>query len=237
MSDRRRFVPFDPHFFERQASEGRRRTLRETFDHIFRTGHWNSEELSGTGASHSQTAAIARELPGLLRELGVRVMLDLPCGDFAWMQHVDLPIATYIGADILPELVDANQQRHGDTSRSFIWLDLTADPLPPADLLLCRDCLVHLSFEDIEKSLRNVRESGIDYLLTTTFPDCTENQEITSGDWRLINLERPPFSFPPPLRLINEQCTEGGGRYRDKSLGLWRVSDLPDPGPDLTGGA
>lgn len=237
MSDRRRFVPFDPHFFERQEREGRRLTLRETFRHIFRTGHWRSEELSGTGASLSQTAAIAQELPGLLHELGVDVMLDLPCGDFAWMRHLHLPVSKYIGADIVPELVDANQQRYGDERRSFMVLDLTADPLPPAELLFCRDCLVHLSFEDIGKALGNIRRSGIIYLLTTTFPDCAENEDITTGDWRLINLERPPFSFPAPLRLIDEQCTEGSGRYRDKSLGLWRVSDLPVPGPDLTGGA
>ena len=36
-----------------------------------------------------------------------------------------------------------------------------------------------------------------------------------------------PFNFPPPLRLVNENCTEGDGAYGDKCLGLWRLADLP----------
>lgn len=43
----------------------------------------------------------------------------------------------------------------------------------------------------------------------------------------LINLERAPFGFPPPLELVNEGCTEGDGRFADKSLALWRIAELP----------
>jgi hypothetical protein len=59
-----------------------------------------------------------------------------------------------------------------------------------------------------------------------THPDCEENEDITTGDWRLLNLEKPPFNFPKPLQLLNEQCSEGGGQFCDKSLGLWRVQDI-----------
>jgi len=48
-----------------------------------------------------------------------------------------------------------------------------------------------------------------------------------TGDWRLLNLQRPPFNFPPPLRLMNERCTESRGAFGDKSLGLWLVGQLP----------
>jgi hypothetical protein len=30
--------------------------------------------------------------------------------------------------------------------------------------------------------------------------------------------------------LIDERCEEGDGGWRDKSLGLWRLDDLPDRG-------
>ena len=53
------------------------------------------------------------------------------------------------------------------------------------------------------------------------------NIDIVTGDWRPLNLERPPFGFPPAHELINEQCSEGNGAFRDKSLGLWRIADLP----------
>ena len=86
---------------------------------------------------------------------------------------------------------------------------------------------MHLSIADICSALGNIKSSQIAYLLTTTFPNCEENEDITTGDWRLLNLEKPPFNFPTPLRLINEQCSESGGLYRDKSLGLWQVQDIP----------
>ena len=72
----------------------------------------------------------------------------------------------------------------------------------------------------------NVSESGIKYLLTTTFPDRDHNPRISAGSWRPINLQIPPFSFPEPIKIINEECTESGGIYKDKSLGLWKIADI-----------
>ncbi|MEO8451290.1 MAG: hypothetical protein ABI647_15960 [Gemmatimonadota bacterium] len=89
--------------------------------------------------------------------------------------------------------------------------------------MLCRDCLVHLSFADVGRALANIRSARITYLLTTTFPEEALNVDIATGDWRPLNLEREPFSFPPPLALLPEGCTEGDGRFQDKSLGLWLV--------------
>jgi len=166
-------------------------------------------------------------LPDLLRELDTRTLLDLPCGDYTWLRQVELPVTQYIGADVVPSLIADHQARYKDDRHGFAVLDLRVDALPSADVLLCRDCLVHLSFADIALALGNIRRSGIAYLLTTTFPDCERNEDTVTGDWRLLNLERAPYDFPAPLRLVNEHCSEGGRLFRDKSLGLWRVEDLP----------
>jgi hypothetical protein len=135
------------------------------------------------------------------------------------MRRIELPTVRYTGADLLPELIGPLQERFGDARHSFVVLDLTRDPLPEADLLLCRDCLVHLSFADIRRALGNLVRSGIPCLLTTTFPQCEGNEEIVTGDWRPLDLERDPFGFPAPFELLNERCTEGGGLFGDKSLG------------------
>jgi hypothetical protein len=224
MNRRRERVPFDPYFFEKLGSEAGP-TAEARFRLIYQTNHWaGAESVSGEGSGSRQTRILEEELPRLLERLAARVLLDLPCGDFAWMQHVRLPVARYIGADILPELVRRNQALFGNNERDFVRLDLTTDPLPAADVLLCRDALVHLSLHDAARALENVVRSEIRYLLTTTFPDCEANEDIATGDWRPLNLEAPPFRLPPPIRLINEGCTEGGGAFRDKSLGLWDLS-------------
>jgi hypothetical protein len=227
VSSRRDAVPFDPRHYEKQSDRGEPPSADEVFRDIYRRNHWSApESRSGQGASADQTAVLARALPDLLRRLGVGALLDLPCGDYGWMRRIELPTVRYIGADLLPELIGPLQERFGDAMHSFAVLDLTRDPLPAADLLLCRDCLVHLSFADIRRALGNIVRSGIPWLLTTTFPQCDGNEEIVTGDWRPLDLERDPFGFPAPLELLNERCTEGGGLFGDKSLGLWRTADL-----------
>ena len=164
-------------------------------------------------------------LPRVIQDLGIRRMLDIPCGDWHWMREVPLDV-DYIGADIVPEIVARNQQLYGREGARFVVLDVVADDLPCVDLVFARDLLVHLSFDDVRAALRNLVKSGSIYLLTTTFTDRATNPDIRTGNWRPLNLQKPPFCFPEPLRLIDEKCTEGDGSWGDKSLGLWRLSDV-----------
>jgi len=146
------------------------------------------------------------------------------------MAHLELGDISYVGADLVQDIVLANDDRFGTNKRSFIELDLISSVLPKVDLLLCRDCLVHLSFADALAALRNVARSSIEYLLSTTFPEEPENTEFVTGDWRPLDLMKPPFNLPPLTELFNEGCTEQDGAFADKSQGLWRVSDLSSSG-------
>jgi hypothetical protein len=163
--------------------------LAERFDLIYRTNLWGGEQSSsGLGSGLEATATLRRELSQLLQRLGVRTILDLPCGDFTWMAHTDLNGITYFGADIVPAIVSANSTKHGAVGRiNFCCLNLVADRLPPVDLILCRDCLVHLSFKNIHHAIANVKRSGARWLLATTFPGIDENLDIDDGDWRALN--------------------------------------------------
>jgi hypothetical protein len=152
-------------------------------------------------------------------------MLDVPCGDFNWMSGVDLTGIHYTGGDVVPELVRQNR-RHERPNVRFVDLNLLTDQLPEADVIFCRDCLVHFSLADVSRALRNICQSRSRYLITTTFTERSENTDIPTGRWRVLNLQLPPFSFPPPQRLLVEECTEGNGKYRDKSLGVWSLDTL-----------
>ena len=183
--------------------------------------------VSGLGSELAATSALRAMLPGLLRDLGAVSLLDAPCGDAGWVGHVHLGVS-YTGVDIVPSLIQANVARaaHSELEGMFLVADITRDPLPYADVLLCRDCLVHLSFANIVSAAANFRASGAQWLLTTTFPDWEVNVDCEDGDWRALNLTRRPFCWPSPARLIDEQCTKGSGGWRDKSLGPWRLTDL-----------
>jgi mannosyltransferase OCH1-like enzyme len=184
------------------------------------------ESLSGPGSCLAQTAEIRRLLPFLLADLNIRSLLDAPCGDFNWLKHVRLDLEEYIGGDIVPALVEQNQKQFADKQRRYLHLDITRDHLPQVDLILCRDCLVHFPLAEVTQALKNFKRSRSRYLLTTTFTGPRRNTEIATGEWRTLNLQLPPFNFPPPLRLVNEKCTEVNGMYSDKGLGLWRLDSL-----------
>lgn len=203
--------------------------LADTFDYIWRNNVWGAEESrSGLGSGLDGTAQLRDAIPALLHEIGAASLLDLPCGDFGWMSRTHLEGISYTGADIVADLVAKNIVLYGETDRRrFLRLDLTRDALPRADVVLCRDCLVHLSAESIAAAFANLRRSGSTWLLTTTFLELQGNRAIADGDWRPLNLQRPPFGLPAPHRVIIEGCTEEGGAYRDKALGLWRIADLP----------
>ena len=162
----------------------------------------------------------------LLRKIGARTLLDAPCGDFNWMDSVAGAVDSYTGIDIVEELIARVAQRHAGERRTFLCRDFTRDPLPRADVILCRDALVHFSFADVRAALRNFRRSGSRYLLTTTFIAHERNENCWTGSWRMLNLERGPFRFPTPLALIDERRPLPDGRDSGKRLALWQLESI-----------
>ena len=205
------------------------KTSNEIFTEIYQSNYWgDSESISGSGASLTQTQTLIQELENILRKYNIKSLLDIPCGDFNWMKEVDLAGITYQGGDIVKDLIIQNQNTFSQANHiEFEVFDLTKDHLPTADLILCRDCLVHLSYEDIFKVFRQVISSQSKYLLTTTFSNPNRlNYNIQTGNWRALNLQKAPFHFPQPIELVNEKCTEGNGEFEDKSIALWSIESL-----------
>ena len=97
------------------------------------------------------------------------------------------------------------------------------------DLVICKEVMIHLSFENSLNLINNLKKIGAKYLLTTTFLN-TENINIENGQVYNINLFTPPFSFPEPVYVINERGT--GGRFDNnlrkipQLLCLFKIEDL-----------
>jgi SAM-dependent methyltransferase len=206
-----------------------KRNPADIFAQYARSNKWGDKNsLSGKGSNLEATAEVRKLLPPLLRELGAKSMLDVPCGDFFWMQHVDLTGIDYLGGDIVPGLIDANRRAHARPGVAFEVVDLIRGPVPKADVIFVRDCLVHLSNDHVRDALANIAQSGATWLLSTTFPDVCANEDIATGEWRAIDLTKPPFNLPEPERLLQEGQAHLKGQRGNKTLGLWRISAIKE---------
>src|SRR3954468_15605932 len=136
--------------------------LAARFERIEQTNLWGAAtSVSGLGSEDRATAAIRKALPSLLQRLGARSLLDAPCGDAGWIGSLTRDV-DYTGIDIVPSLIETNKARvaRGELGGRFHVADITHDALPPSDVILCRDCLVHLSFQNIARALARFRDSG-----------------------------------------------------------------------------
>jgi hypothetical protein len=195
---------------------------KDVFTNIFRRNWWNNKESrSGWGAELKRTVSIRTELPEFVRRHSIRSLLDAPCGDFHWMQYVRWPAACeYVGADIVRDLVIENRRKYQGVK--FLELDVLRDGLPDVDAWLARDLMIHFPDDAIWTVLNQFRRSSIDYLLTTTYPNARQNNDIKFGQVRHLNLCAPPFSLPPPFEILREDDDPATGRV----IGVWRRSDI-----------
>ncbi len=193
----------------------------ERFEAVYATGTWvnldGQVSRSGLGSELAATGAVRNSLSELLRELNACTLLDVGCGDWNWMSEVSLP-CDYVGADIVPSIIEANR-KYEKQGVSFILANAVTDTLPEVDVALCREVLFHLSFEDGLAALANIKKTA-KYLICTSDASIWFNSNITTGDFRKINLRCSPYRFPPPQKIIRDDAVSPG-----RVLGVWQ-SDL-----------
>lgn len=198
----------------------------QRFEEIYAQGVWRHAEgqiaTSGLGSELVATAEIRQQLPGLLRELGVETLVDIGCGDWTWMSQIKLP-CSYLGLDIVSSVIERNIDMFGNERVIFRCLDAVTEDLPHCDAFICREVIFHLSFEDAVRVLDNMRRHSR-WVIVTCDTDIWFNSDIPSGDFRMLNLQRRPFSFPPPDRYIPD-----AGLVRGRILGVWNTDRITLP--------
>jgi hypothetical protein len=205
---------------------------QDVFTRVYESAAWGSQESgSGTASELRATGNVREWLPDVLSRLGARSLLDAPCGDWNWMQHVDLSgLDEYYGVDIVRPVIEQNAAKFGGPRRHFSVADLTSDPLPRADAILCRDALVHVSYQDAAKILAGFAATGATWLLLNTYPEVSQNRnQFTGHRWRRLNFRLEPFEFPEPLEMVPD-----GGDVDPSQLSVWRLQELPPVRLSLT---
>jgi len=202
---------------------------KKVFNYIYESKHWAQEKgvpLSGPGSTLESTETLRLLLPVIIEATGAKSILDAGCGDFTWMRATPITVEKYIGVDIAQYVIQENTKKYANATRSFYVKDVAKDSLPQVDIIFCRDCLAHLSNEDIILAIKNFKQSGAKYLLSSTYPKVTINNDIRTGNFRGVNLRAYPFHFPIPVMLFEEMSAETDMKRWGKWLALWRLDDI-----------
>lgn len=187
----------------------------------------NLESKSGVGSSTINTEDLRKKLDSLFQILDIKSMIDAPCGDFNWMRiFLKNKTIQYIGIDIIEKNIINNNLIYKNDLTNFYLGDLRDCHIPKADLIFCRDCLVHLSHQDNEQIIKNFKKSDCKYLMMTTFSAREHNPDTNAPNWRPLNMRLYPYKFPEPIFTINENCSENRGKYSDKSICVWDLQEI-----------
>ncbi|MEI8210010.1 MAG: class I SAM-dependent methyltransferase [Methylococcales bacterium] len=199
------------------------RDVKQRFSDIYTKNRWkNPESASGFGSTFSATRQARDGLQQLIVAHEIRTILDAPCGDFNWFQMIDFN-GDYIGVDVVEELITNNLIRHGNNHRKFMSMDIIREKLPLADLVLCRECLNHLSLLDGIHAINNLIASTNKLLVLTHYPDLKHNiDQPASFRYRQLNFTLSPFFLRQPDFLIDESDTEPG-----KFLAVFDIRKAP----------
>lgn len=176
-----------------------------------------------SGAPPQDSQEFKEALSKMMKVFKIKKLLEAPCRDYSFVKSLNLKLDWYVGINIIPEIILENERKYSVPRIYFDCCDLLRNRLPEADLILCRNCFNYCSYRDIQSALHNFKRSRSNYLLATNFTKVQENRDITTGENRPINLLKPPFNFPHPIAIINEE--EG------KTLALWKIKGHPEYRP------
>ncbi len=175
------------------------KSQKDIFSEKYEKNHWLvGESKSGNGSEISFTEPLRHWLIENIGLLGIKTFVDAPCGDFNWMRLVLSKVQiNYIGLDIVDKVIEQNKILHSSNHIKFEVANICEDNLPDCDIIMVRDCLFHLSYEDINNFLINLSKTNYKYLLTTTHKvnQNFKNLNIETGAFRLIDLFSYPFFF------------------------------------------
>jgi len=169
------------------------------FTEIYRRSLWwgGGESKSGVGSSLEWTQQIRSVLPGVIRHLDIRSMVDLSCGDWNWMKEIKNDLCDYTGIDVVKEAIDANGQKFADEKTRFLYQGafdfLRASPDKFYDLGLCRHTFEHLPTPYTCKVLKEVKRV-CHYALLTSSLQRMENTDLPMQQlYRKVDLESDPY--------------------------------------------
>lgn len=170
------------------------------FTKVYKEGTWGKNEkgegTSGSGARPENSLEYIAFLQRFLKLNKIQSVIDIGCGDWGVSRCIDFRGIRYTGFDVVKSVIEKNKIAFLSPTVSFVCADITKVELPSADLLVCKDVMQHLTNDDVFAILKQLPKfkhclitNDVFYLTLTS-----DNTDIRRGDYRNIDLTKPPFN-------------------------------------------
>jgi len=168
------------------------------FTNIYKYGGWGLNEegegFSGNGSTLPNSAYYMVFLKQFIKANNIKSVVDAGCGDWTFSKEMDWSGVNYLGVDTVKSVIEKNIQKYETDKIHFQHLDMLIYELPAADLLICKDVLMHLSNRDIISFLKSTKKFK-HCLFTNNAGYENENRDINRGEFRPLDLTGAPFYF------------------------------------------
>ncbi|CAE7424414.1 unnamed protein product [Symbiodinium natans] len=222
------------------------------FARIYAREEWGKGARSGLGSREETTREFRAFLEAFLRDHSVRSVVDAGCGHWpsGYQRFMDWQGVHYTGVDVVPYVVEENAayfqdgsmlSSHGLSTARSLCGDVS-EQLPPGDLLLVKDVLMHLPNRAVHSFLKeSVNSDAPKYRLVMPVPEgeacgfldnaagkkLVQNEvppvairdmvDIEPGQLLPFDISLPPFAarFEPVFRWKSDE---------PKVVQLWRAA-------------
>jgi GR25 family glycosyltransferase involved in LPS biosynthesis len=154
------------------------------------------EEPDAPGSSLEYTRGYRAFVEQFCIEHGIRSVVDAGCGDWSFSHAISWKGVSYLGLDIVPELVARNRACFPGVE--FEVADVRdLGPYAGRDLLLVKDVLQHWSGDTVRAFLRQPALASFKHVLLTNCDTRNGARPELDGEFRPLGLESPELEgFP-----------------------------------------
>jgi SAM-dependent methyltransferase len=128
---------------------------KEIFSTIYKDNLWGKHDssrfYSGPGSNEIEvTKSYIKIISEYFNDdLHALKFLDLGCGDFNIGRELYPNTKSYLGVDVVPELIERNKKIFNAKNLDFLCADIVKDDLPDADCIFLREVLQHLTNSEV----------------------------------------------------------------------------------------
>ena len=202
---------------------------KKVFTAIYKSNHWaQSDNLSGEIVSVSGPGSnlnkegflnLKNNFDKIINEFEIKSILDMPCGDFLWMNEFfkKNKNINYLGIDIVDELIEENIKKYENDRIKFKSFDIVNFKTKQnIDLVFMRDFFIHINNSDIKQILINLKEMNIKYFAFENY-NILKNKDVTTGKHRKVNLKIHPFNLDEPIHSFQDYEVDKSIYFYEKS--------------------